>query len=74
MTTLTVKITTDIAINELLLRKGKEFSRFNIVGTFKGCNGGEGPACAASYLVLDWGYSTSFNPVNVTGKCGLVDV
>ena len=43
------------------------------MGTLKGSNGGEGPTWAAVQLVLDWGNSTSLNPVDIIGKIGLVE-
>ena len=44
------------------------------MGTLKGSNGGEGPAWTASSLVLDWGNTTSLNPVDIIWKIGLVEV
>ena len=59
---------TDRAIYELLLRKLQEFSCFSVVGTFEGSDGGEGIACTASSLVLDWAIKSLFNPIERRGN------
>ena len=65
-TTVATKVLQDavVALNELLLRKGKEFSRGNEVSTLEGTGGGEGPAGSALSLVLDIGDGTSGDPVD----------
>ena len=60
-----------ITINELLLRERQKFTTLSKVGTFKGSNSGEGPACSAMCLILDFGYATFINPVDVLGKLRL---
>ena len=53
-----------VALNELLLREGKEFSRGNEVSTLEGTGGGEGPAGSTLSLVLDWGDGSFVAPVD----------
>ena len=60
-----------VAVNELLFRKGMEFSGFNEVGTLESPDGGEGPAWATSSLIFDWGDSTGLNPIDIIGKIGV---
>ena len=59
---------TDRTVYELLVREAQKLSSFYKVGTFESSYGGEGPACAAMSLVLDWGYTTSLNPVDRIGN------
>ena len=55
-------------VNELLIREGQKLFGLSKVGTFKGSNSGECPACATMCLILDFGYTTFINPVDVLGK------
>jgi len=61
------------ASNELLLGKGDEVTGSDLMGTLHGSSGGEGPAGSAASLVLDWGNSTSGNPVNTIGVGALLE-
>ena len=58
----------------MLLREGQKFFVFSKVSSLEGSNGGEGPAWAAVSLILDWGYTTSLNPVDVVGRIVLDEV
>jgi len=51
------------AIDELLLREGVELSGPDLVSTFEGTSGGEGPAGSTLSLVLDGGDGTIISPV-----------
>ena len=51
------------AIDELLLREGVKLSGLDLVSTFEGTSGGEGPAGSALSLVLDGGDGTFGSPV-----------
>jgi len=53
-----------IASDELLLRERLEGAVSDLVGTFHGTSGREGPARSALSLILDWGDGTSGNPVD----------
>ena len=47
---------------------------FSIVGSLEGSDRREGPACTAMCLVLDWGNTTSLNPVYIIWEIGVVRV
>ena len=73
-TTVATKVLQDavVALNELLLREGKEFSRGDEVSTLEGTGGGEGPAGSALSLVLHWSDGTGGDPVDGVGGWGVV--
>jgi hypothetical protein len=53
-----------VAVDELLLREGDEIASLDLVSTFHGSSGREGPARAAATLVLDTGDGAGSYPVD----------
>jgi len=55
----------------MLLRKSNKVASCDSVGTFKGTNGGKGPAGATATLILDRGNSIVLSPIDgsVALKC-----
>jgi len=58
------------AVNELLLRQGNKFPCGNVVHTFKGTSWREGPAWSTAALVLHWGHTALFQPIDWFGHIG----
>jgi hypothetical protein len=53
-----------VAVNELLLRERKKFTRGDLMSSFHGTRGGERPAGTTASLIFDGCYGTLWLPVN----------
>jgi len=53
-----------VAVYQVLFGQGDQVSGGDLVCTFDGTGGGEGPAGTALALVFDWGYGTLLRPVD----------
>ncbi len=56
------------AVNKVLFREGNQVSSGELVASFSGSSGREGPAGTALLLVLDWSNSALSSPVPCTRK------
>jgi len=69
-------VVVSVAIDDLLLRKGKKLVVLEIVGTLHSSNTAESPAGTALHLILNLSHSTLGTPVELVRKIGvsLVDL